>query len=123
MTHSRTHKPRGIYTPLVLSQSEDPISVSGSLPKTQTWWFFLLRSALSWPNCSSLCLKESSHSYADRFVLFLIGDGGWLVKQKALGTTMKETNKKDGAWVALREKDLTVAHEARDSKMPVSTIG
>eukprot|EP00752_Nemacystus_decipiens_P004400 g4020.t2 len=34
----------------------------------------------------------------------------------------RETNKKDGAWVALREKDLTVVHEARDSKKPVSAI-
>lgn len=32
------------------------------------------------------------------------------------------TCKKDGAWVVLREKDLTVIHEARDSKKPINVI-
>ncbi|CAN0063286.1 unnamed protein product [Pylaiella littoralis] len=50
--------------------------------------------------------------------------GEWIgEKEKQEHTiTSNHTNKKDGAWVVLREKDLTVAHEARDSKMPVRTI-
>lgn len=36
--------------------------------------------------------------------------------------TNNTNNKKDGAWLVLREKDLTVVHEARDSKLPVSAI-
>lgn len=47
----------------------------------------------------------------------------WLGQQEQhIAATPNETNKKDGAWVALREKDLTVVHEARDSKMPISAI-
>lgn len=45
-------------------------------------------------------------------------DGG----HKGLETALNKTNKKDGAWLALRKEDLTVAHEARDSKMPVTAI-
>ncbi|CAM9122646.1 unnamed protein product [Ascophyllum nodosum] len=31
-------------------------------------------------------------------------------------------NRKDGAWTLLREKDLTMIHEARDSNMPISAV-
>lgn len=34
----------------------------------------------------------------------------------------KVVNKKNGAWVLLRENDLTLAHEARDTNMPISAI-
>lgn len=34
----------------------------------------------------------------------------------------KVVNRKNGAWVVLRERDLTVAHEARDSKKSITAI-
>ncbi|CAM9729145.1 unnamed protein product, partial [Laminaria digitata] len=50
--------------------------------------------------------------------------GDWIDEKQEKGheALRNETNKKDGAWLVLREKDLTVVHEARDSKLPVSAI-
>ncbi|CAM9100029.1 unnamed protein product [Discosporangium mesarthrocarpum] len=56
-------------------------------------------------------------------------DGDWETYSKETSKSngngsisTKAGNRKDGAWVILREKDLTVAHEARDSKMPINAI-
>ncbi|CAM9222867.1 unnamed protein product [Choristocarpus tenellus] len=53
-------------------------------------------------------------------------EGDWAsygkADKKSVGDGQALGNRKDGAWVALRVKDLTVEHEARDSKVPINVI-